>query len=81
MDTDQLKKRGLLHHQILQSFSNSDLSVIINNLGIDEENLAGDTKPEKILNLVLEVQRAGRLKLLMEELKAKRPNINWDQYL
>ncbi len=50
-------------------------------LGIDFENVEGDTKIEKALELALRMSRRGRLKELLETLAEKRPFVDWDEFV
>lgn len=60
-------------------FSIDELRLLTFRLGVEYENLAGETKRRKALELILELARHGRLPALFAEIQASRPDIPLDE--
>lgn len=58
-------------------FSVSELRSLCFDLGIDYENLAGDSKNVKVMELVQMMQRHGRLPELVDLVRQQRPHVSW----
>lgn len=58
-------------------FSESDLKDFCLALNIDYESLPGDSKADKTRELILELQRRGRIPELLTLVKQERPHISW----
>ena len=67
-----------LHHQIEQSFNQDELVGLTFDLGVDFENLAGDTKIRRIWSLIrLLHDQGGRVAELVAVCERERPNETW----
>ena len=66
-----------LPQQISQHFNLDELRGLCHDLGIEYENLRGETRDAKVLALVLYCQRYGSLSQLQNLLQARRPFITW----
>lgn len=58
-------------------FNNSELKDLCFRLGLDWDDIAGDTRPEKAQELVLRLQRTGRLPELQTLVQTLRPHAQW----
>lgn len=58
-------------------FSESDLQDFCLALRVDYESLPGDSKADKTRELILELQRRGRIPHLLTLVKQERPHISW----
>lgn len=63
--------------KINKHFGEDDLKTLCFDLDVDYENLAGETKSSKARELILELERQGRLPELVERCKRARPNVLW----
>ncbi len=77
VDTGELDKRSLIYVAIRDSFSLADLRMFAFSLGVDYEELEGDTKGEKCMHLALYMQRRGRWAEFLGALANERPKVNW----
>jgi predicted component of type VI protein secretion system len=62
---------------LTNSFSESELNDLCFDLGIDYDNLAGQTKSAKARELILYIQRRGWLNQLIARCRELRPNLDW----
>lgn len=62
---------------MIRHFSEEDLRTLCFELDVDYENLSGDTKLGKARELILEMERQGRLSELIERCRQVRPNLVW----
>jgi hypothetical protein len=63
-------------HNILNDrFTKEHLSVLAERCGVDWDNLAGETKSKKALELIKECRNSGRFAKLIEEIELKRPGV------
>jgi len=77
-DTDKLKRRGMLHAAIYDTFNDSELRVFVTgNLGWNYEDIEGDTLSERCLSLALMADRHGKRARLLDELRGARPHVEW----
>lgn len=77
-DTGRLRSRHVLSREIELRFSLDELEGLIVDLGIDQDNIAGDTKEEKVRNLLLYfMHRHIPFAILMDALKTSRPKVQW----
>ncbi len=60
-------------------FNTDELIELCFTLGIDYENLSGDTKTEKVIELVQYGERHGRTDDLINTIQRLRPNIDWER--
>ena len=72
----EMRQRQLLA-KIDQMFNLTEIEEICFHLGIDHENIEGETKTGRIKNLILYLDRRGRLDDLESICKQLRPD-NWD---
>ncbi|BCX03526.1 MAG: hypothetical protein KatS3mg053_1464 [Candidatus Roseilinea sp.] len=63
-----------LRESIEQSFNMSELEILCADLGIEFENLGGDTLSNMVLHLVQYFERRGELDRLLNYCRRKRPN-------
>jgi hypothetical protein len=65
--------------QILDtSFDEGDLRTVCFDLGVDYENLPGEGKANKARELVIHLERCGRIPELVEIGVQRRPNVSWE---
>ncbi len=67
-----------LAHQIESSFTIAEIQNICFDLGIEYENIEGNTKSNKARSLVKHCKRTGQLAQLVEQCKQLRPSIRWE---
>ena len=60
-----------------QYFSRGELNTLAFDLGIDYQNIPGETKQERARELVLYCQRNGLLDGLLAEARRQRPHVDW----
>lgn len=75
--TEQL---GPLRKAITRYFNIAELKALCFDLGIDYQELAGDTKTEKVTSLLGFCERHGRLPDILTYLQSERPKIDWTAY-
>lgn len=73
----QATNLSLLLKQIEQSFNNDELRLLCYDLGINYENLPGETRSQFARELILHCQRTGRLSDLIQVCRELRPNASW----
>lgn len=73
-----MDKKRLLD-AILRQFNNDELKLLCFDLGLDYENLGGDTKAIKCLELILYAERRGKLENLLVICEKVRPGVNWGE--
>lgn len=73
----QTESRARLRQNLIQAFDLSELRALCVDLGLDWENIGGETKNDKALNLVLELEKAERIPELLAKCKTQRPNLDW----
>lgn len=66
-----------LHRNLVKYFNLAELNVLAVDLGIDYENLPGETINEKGMELVLYCERHGHLAALVDRLHQLRPQVSW----
>lgn len=69
--------RELTHHQIDAHFNESELRSLAFTLGVEYENLIGETKQDKARELVTYMERRDRMGELMALLVERRPGVAW----
>lgn len=77
MTTDSSQYLSALHNQIDALFSVEGVRMLCFDLGVDFENLAGDTKSALVRELILQVARRNRLPDLLALLTQERPQAHW----
>lgn len=78
MATNSAKFLSDLHKQIDERFSFSEVRTLCFDMGIDFDNVPGDTKSAFIRNLLVSVAREGRLQELVDLVREQRSFINWE---
>lgn len=69
--------QGRLRQQIDNHFNGAELRQLCQDLGIDVENLAGETRAARVQSLIELCEREGRLADLLAGCGAKRPFLTW----
>lgn len=69
--------QGRLRQQIDNHFNGEELRQLCQDLGIDVENLAGETRAARVQSLIALCERTGRLDDLLAGCGAKRPFLTW----
>ncbi len=59
------------------TFGEDDLIFLVDDLGLDWENLSGDTNLRKVGSIIKEMKRDHRLDDLISKLREQRPNSTW----
>lgn len=67
----------LLRENIEKYFDLSELKTVTFDLKIDWENLAGETKRDKIRSLLVDLEKNQRLLELLDLLRHERPKVEW----
>lgn len=65
--------------QLDQHFSVEELSVLASSVGLDIEQLTGDSRRAKAMALVVAARNRGTFWHLLENAKKERPNVAWPQ--
>lgn len=68
---------GLLREQISKSFTQDEIKTICFDLDIDYESLPGEGKVAKVREMLSLMDRTGRMDILFEHLKHRRPHLAW----
>jgi hypothetical protein len=78
---DGAHRRHLTHlrKQLATTLNDDELETLCFDLGVDYENLKGDSKEAKARELVLHCDRAGKLSELNGLCQAMRPNVVWNE--
>lgn len=69
-----------LHQVIAQYFQLSDLRLLCANLHLDFEEIKGENKHERIIDIIKIFQTNGRLAALQDYLQKERPHIQWQPF-
>ncbi|WP_420645799.1 GTP-binding protein [Candidatus Leptofilum sp.] len=78
IDEAQARQNRAQFLQLLNSyFKQNELETLCFDLGIDFENLPGNTKEEKARELMLFCEREDRIHDLQEAVRERRPHIEW----
>lgn len=78
-DSDR-QKLTQLRKLLIQHFSLDELRVLCFDLGLEYEDLPGDTRTTKIHGLIEYLQRRGELYPLLNEVIDHRPNVTWPSF-
>ena len=79
-DTGRLKKFYKLHEAIVYYFDLDELHRFMTSLGIEPENRKPyESKPDQALDLVLHMNREGRLIEMTRALEQSRPHVAWKE--
>ncbi len=70
-----------LREKIQEHFSMGELKGLCFDIGLDFEDLSGDEKIEKTVQLIKYMQRREQLPELIQALYEKRQNVNWESCL
>jgi hypothetical protein len=77
MTTNSAQYLSSLHKEMDARFSLGELHTLCFNLGIDYENVPGDTKSVQIRNLLTSLARQGNLQSLVDMVRMERPRVPW----
>ncbi len=69
-----------LRKLLIEHFSLDELRVLCFDLGLEYEELPGDTRTTKMHGLIEYLQRRGELPRLLDEVKDHRPNVPWPTF-
>jgi tetratricopeptide (TPR) repeat protein len=72
------RSRKTLHAVIAERFNQEELHTLCHELGIDYENLPGETKVAKAREMVGYSERYGRMPELLEACQKARPGFDWN---
>ncbi|HUM71624.1 MAG TPA: P-loop NTPase fold protein, partial [Chloroflexota bacterium] len=75
----QLVSPQQLRDALTDYFNTDELRDLCFTLGIDYENLGGDSKSEKVLELIQYCERHGRTDDLINTIQRARPNLDWER--
>lgn len=82
LDKKQLQQNRSEFLELLDAnFKQNELIDLCFELGIDFENLSGETKKDKARELLQHCQRSGRVEELQTEVSKQRPRIDWPNLL
>jgi Effector-associated domain 7 len=70
-----LPAQNLIHDILDKRFTKEHLSVLAERCGVDWDNLAGETKSKKAMELIKECRNSGRFAKLIGEIECKRPGV------
>ncbi len=71
------QKRFQLRQEMVEAFNEEELKTLCFDLGVDYENVAGDTKAEKTREIISLFERKDRLKNLVLQCRRMRPEVDW----
>lgn len=74
------QKLTRLRKLLIQHFSLDELRVFCFDLGLEYEDLPGDTRTTKMHGLIEYLQRRGELSRLLDEVIEQRPNVGWPSF-
>lgn len=77
-DPTDASAAAALRRLLTTYFSDAELQVLAHDLGVDYEELAGDTKSAKAIQLIQTVARRGTIIDLVELCRRERPDANWN---
>ncbi len=82
MTNEDLDRQELirLHKLLIEHFSLEELHVLCFYMGLSYEELSGDTRTAKMLNLITYLQRRDELQKLLDEVRRQRPNVDWPDF-
>ena len=69
--------RTLLRQILINNFAESELEDLCFDLGLDYENLSGESKAAKARELIEYMERVGRYDELVQKTRELRPNAPW----
>jgi AAA+ ATPase superfamily predicted ATPase len=67
-----------LHELLVRHFDQEELRSLLFDLGVDFDALRGEGKAAKARELILYLERRGRLNDLVNKLQRLRPNVSWE---
>lgn len=78
-ETSTVESMDLPHLRSLisDSFNESELKDLCFELGLDYETISGDEKLSKIRELIMQMNRVGRVEELVQTCADKRPHLSW----
>ncbi|MCP4418853.1 MAG: hypothetical protein GY805_19730 [Chloroflexi bacterium] len=66
-----------LRKLLIKHFSLNELRVLCFDMGLEYEELPGDTRTTKMHGLIEYLQRRGKLPKLLAEVSEQRPTVTW----
>lgn len=75
--TDELEPRARLLALMLQAFNLDELMEICFAVGVFWDQLSGDTLTRRALAMIENLERAGRLYMLIDQCQQRRPHLDW----
>jgi hypothetical protein len=75
------EKLALLRQTITDYFSDGELRNMCFDLGVEYENLPGDSKPDRVRELLVYLERRGRIRELVRTCIRDRPRLPWAETL
>lgn len=70
-----------LHQAISEHFQLTDIRLLCADLGLDYDDIKGENKIERIIDIVAIFRKNGRLQTLQDYLQKERPQINWQSII
>lgn len=77
MSTDNAQYLSTLHKQIDARFSFSEVKTLCFDLGVDYENIPGNTRSVFIRNLIVSLAKENRLQELVDRVRKQRGFVDW----
>lgn len=77
MTSESAQYLTTLHKQIDSYFSFSEVKTLCFELGVDYENIPGDSRSAFIRNLIVSLARQNRLQELVDKVRAERGFVDW----
>ena len=71
--------RAELRQAIVEHFGDSDIKALCFDLGVDYDELPGDTKTEKVISIIEYFSRLNQVPVLIAYCSRHRPNIPWEE--
>lgn len=79
--SDDYRAYVALRQVITERLSESDLNLLCFDIGLDYDDLGGDSKPEKVVELLQDIRRRNMLARLIEAGQRLRADIGWDEII
>ncbi|MBK8905346.1 MAG: hypothetical protein IPM53_29455 [Anaerolineaceae bacterium] len=80
-DSTPIKQLTRLREGIIDTFNLEEVRLLVFDLGENYDDLRGETISAKIQALLEHLERKHRIPVLLNHLKQKRPDADWDSYL
>lgn len=76
--SDDIQVYVRLRKLMTERLSDDELNVLCFDIGLDYDDLGGDSKAEKVIELLQDIRRRQQLTRLIDAGKASRPDIEWE---